>query len=77
MKRFKLQKNKLLRLLINIVLIIGWFFIYVLIINALIFNDTWVRFTSRLVIGGIHVPRLIICFLPMFFITRYIWFKKL
>ena len=76
MRLLQLPKNKFLILLINIVLIIGWFFIFVLIDDALLFNLTWEKFTGWLVIGGIRVPLLIICFLPMFFISRYIWFEK-
>ena len=76
MKLLRLPKNKFLRLLINVVLIVGWFFIFVLISNALLFNLTWEKLTGWLVIGGIRVPLLIICFLPMFLISRYIWFEK-
>ena len=76
MKFLQLPKNKFLRLLINVVLIVAWFFIFLVISNALVFNLTWEKLTGWLVIGGIRVPLLIICFLPMFFISRYIWFEK-
>ena len=76
MSSFQIPKNKLLRLLINIVLIVGWFFVFILISNALLFNLTWEKLTGWLVIGGILVPLLIICFLPMFLISRYIRFQK-
>ena len=76
MREIKLPKNKFLKLLINVVLVVGWFFIFVFISNALLFNLTWEKLTSWLVIGGIRVPLLIICFLPMIFISRYIWFEE-
>ena len=76
MKSLQIPKNKFLRLFINVVLIVGWFFVFVLISNALLFNLVWEKLTGWLVIGGIRVPLLIICFLPMFLISRYIWFEK-
>ena len=76
MSALRIPKNKFLRLLINVLLIVGWFFIFLVISNALVFNLTWEKLTGWLVIGGIRVPLLIICFLPMFSISRYIWFEK-
>ena len=76
MKRFQLPKNKLLRLLINIFLIVIWFFIFAFPLNALLSILAWNEFMGWLVFRGIRIHMIMICVLPMFFITRYVWFEK-
>ena len=82
MKGFQLPKNKFLRLLINVVLIVGWFIFYCLIFYLL---DKWTLSTNNWsiydFISGVYIfnfpliPILIIL-IPWFLITRYIWFEK-
>ena len=76
MKSLQIPKNKFLRLLINIALIVIWFFIFAFPLNALLSNLAWNQFMGWLVFRGIRIHMIIICFLPMFFITRYVWFEK-
>ena len=76
MKRLRIPKNKFLRLLINIALIVIWFFIFAFPLNALLSILGWNEFMRWLVFRGIRIHMIIICVLPIFFITRYIWFEK-
>ena len=82
MKRLKLPKNKFLRLLINVVLIVGWFIFYCLIFYLL---DKWTLstnnwsiydFISRVYIFNFPLIPILIILIPWFLITRYIWFEK-
>jgi hypothetical protein len=66
-----MPKNKFLRLLINIVLIVAWyiftlyfFYFCYLFLGLDVFDD----FSNK--IGYVF------SYVPMFFITRYIWFEK-
>ena len=76
MKRLQLPKNKFLRLLINVLLIVVWIFIFAFPLNALLSILGWNEFMRWLVFRGIRIHMIIICVLPIFFITRYIWFEK-
>ena len=76
MKSLQIPKNKFLRLLINIFLIVIWFFIFAFPLNALLSILAWNEFMGWLVFRGIRVHMIMICVLPMFFITRYVWFEK-
>ena len=79
MKRLPLPKNKFLRLLINVVLIVVYYFVYSAITFELMFSrfdDYWYRLTNWLGAWGNLVLNLSIFLLPIFFITRYIWFEK-
>ena len=76
MKRLQLPNNKFLRLLINLLLIVGWFFIYAYISQLLMFNSLWLSFMTLITIKGLNFVPISICFIPMFFITRYVWFEK-
>jgi len=76
MKRLQLPKNKFLRLLINVVLIVGWLIFYSYIDLYLFINPDWYDFTMSVNIKGILVIPIIIMLVPSFFITRYIWFEK-
>ena len=76
MKSLQLPKNKFLRLLINVVLIVVWIFIFAFPLNALLSILGWNEFMRWLVFRGIRIHMIIICVLPIFFITRYIWFEK-
>ncbi len=85
MKSLQIPKNKFLRLLINIGLIVGWFFlineIYYQVSNWLIFdvetklaND--IAGLMLLGFGEVCWLKLIIHFSFWLLITRYIWFEK-
>ena len=76
MKSLQLPKNKFLRLLINVLLIVVWIFIFAFPLNALLSILGWNEFMRWLVFRGIRIHMIIICVLPIFFITRYIWFEK-
>ena len=79
MKRLLLPKNKFLRLLINVVLIVVYYFVYSAITFELMlsrFDDYWYRLTNWLGVWGNLVLDLSLFLLPIFFITRYIWFEK-
>ena len=79
MKSLLLPKNKFLRLLINVFLIILYWFVYFEIRRELEFSDFddyWYGLTNWLGYWGNLVLDLSIFLLPMFFITRYIWFEK-
>ena len=77
MKRLLLPKNKFLRLLINVVLIIGWFYTYFLIdVNIIWKIDAWYELIYSLNFFGIKILPILILLIPTFFITRYIWFEK-
>ena len=79
MKRLQLPKNKFLRLLINVVLIVVYYFVYSEITHELMFSrfdDYWYGLTNWLGYWGNVVLDLSIFLLPIFFITRYIWFEK-
>ena len=76
MSSFQIPKNKFLRLLINVVLIVVWIFIFAFPLNALLSILGWNEFMRWLVFRGIRIHMIIICVLPIFFITRYIWFEK-
>ena len=76
MKRLQLPKNKFLRLLINVLLIVVWIFIFAFPLYALLSIIGWNEFMRWFVFRGIRIHMIIICVLPIFFITRYIWFEK-
>ena len=76
MKLLILPKNKFLKLLINVVLIIVWFFIFAFINQLLLFNYIWSSFLSLIKIGNIFYVPILALLIPSFFATRYIWFEK-
>ncbi len=82
MKPFMHPKNKFLRLLINVFLIVACFIFYCLIFYLL---DKWTLSTNNWAIydfiTGVYIFRLplipiLIILIPCFFITRYVWFEK-
>ena len=74
---FQLPENKIARLFINVLLIAGWFFIYAYINHLLLpSNVTWGLFLTSISIGGINFVPILLLLIPIFFITRYIWFKE-
>ena len=77
MKRLQLPKNKFLRLLINVLLIIFWLTFYELVIHKIVFKIHFFFFPMGYIFDPIPLS-IILCFylLPIFFITRYIWFEK-
>ena len=76
MSALRIPKNKFLKLLFNLLLMGIWFCIYAFISGQLLFNQTWTNLMSIIKIGGYYPVPILICFLPMFSITRYIWFEK-
>ena len=76
MSALRIPKNKFLKLLFNLLLIGIWFCIFAFISGQLTFNQTWTDLMSIIKIGSYYPVPILICFLPMFFITRYIWFEK-
>ena len=77
MKRLQLPKNKFLKLLINVVLIVSWLIFYSYIDVYLFSNPDWYDFTMSVNIKGILVIPIIIMLVPSFFITRYIWYGRI
>ena len=77
MKSLQLPKNKFLRLLINVVLIVVWIGSYVIVDAQLLWKSAfWYNLTGAITIGGILIMPFIIVLIPIFFTTRYIWFEK-
>ena len=76
MKHLQLPKNKFLRLIINIGLIVGWLYTYVYIDQLLWINKFWYNLTFLIKINNTLIVPIIIILIPIFFITRYIWFEK-
>ncbi len=40
------------------------------------FNSSWISLMTLITIKGLNLVPISICFVPTFFITRYIWFEK-
>ena len=82
MQRLQLPKNKFLRLLINVVLIVGWFLNYGSITWKVYLSDyDFVLKDDKFIfpVGDIVLfwtSHILFLFLPIFFITRFIWFEK-
>ena len=77
MKRLQLTKNKFLRLLINVGLIFGWFFLYYFIDAQLWYkSEVWNNINTSISLGGYLITPVFILLIPSFFISRYIWFEK-
>ena len=77
MSSFQVPKNKFLRLLINVVLIVVWIGSYVIVDGQLLWKSAfWYNLTGAITIGGILIMPFIIVLIPIFFTTRYIWFEK-
>ena len=82
MKPFILPKNKFLRLLINVFLIVAWFIFYCLIFYLLdkwtLSTNNWAiyDFITGVYIFGLPLIPILIILIPWFFITRYIWSEK-
>ena len=72
----KFPKNKFLRLLINIVAIIAWYSIYSFITWELLLSGNDFVLQDKLGYELYWICNFLFAFLPMFFITRYIWFEK-
>ena len=84
MKRLQLPKNKFLRLLINVALIFGWYLIcgcinWVLYYYFDLFDYDLVLNDKMLIPVEdelFWISNILLVGLPMFFITKYIWFPK-
>ena len=76
MKRLQLPKNKFLRLLINVVLIFAWYSIYSFITWELRLSGNDFVLQDKLGYEIYWISNFLFAFLPMFFITRFTWFKK-
>jgi len=75
MIRLQLPKNKFLRLLINVVLIVAWFFISYFIIASI--QKEFILFLKLDPYSNFSYNLYWFYLLPpIFFITRYIWFEK-
>ena len=73
----RLPKNKFLRLLINIGLIVGWLYTYFYIDGQLLWESKfWYNITGLININNTLIVPFLILLIPIFFITRYIWFEK-
>ena len=72
-----MPKNKLARLAINILFIVAWCFVFMYICGPSFWgNNIWNNFVTSISINGIIVMPFFILWIPIFFITRYIWFKE-
>ena len=76
MKRLQLPKNKSLRLLINVVLIVAYFFISDAITTELMFSGRDRVLVNLIGYQGYLLLQLILFISFIFFITRYIWVEK-
>ena len=76
MKRLLLPKNKFLRLLINVVLFVAYFFVSGEITKELDLSGRDQVFIKNIGYEGYLLLQLIIFIIFIFFITRYIWFEK-
>ena len=76
MIRLRLPKNKFLRLLINVLLIVAWYSIYSLFAWELIVSGNDFVLQDLLGYELYWISLLLIIFVPIFFMTRYIWFEK-
>tara|TARA_B100001093_G_scaffold517977_1_gene601221 strand:+ start:1622 stop:2038 length:417 start_codon:yes stop_codon:yes gene_type:complete len=72
----RIPKNKFLRLLINVVLIVGWFRIYDAITWELVLSGKDFRLQDTFGDELYWISNFLFAFLPIFFITRYVWFEK-
>ena len=72
----KFPKNKFLRLLINIIAIIAWYSIYSFITWELLLSGNDFVLQDKLGYELYWICNFLFAFLPMFFITRYVWFEK-
>ena len=75
MKPLIIPKNKFLRLLINVVLIVCWFIFYCYVIWFIQREIIWFLGLNPFD-NSSDIIGYILLFIPMFFITRYIWFEK-
>ena len=70
-------KSKILRLFINIGLIVGWLYTYFYIDGQLLWESKFLyNITGLININNTLIVPFIILLIPIFFITRYIWFEK-
>ena len=76
MKRLQLPKNKFLKLIINVVLIVAWYSIYSLWAWELMLSGNDFVLQDLLGYELYWILLFLIIFIPIFFITRYIWFEK-
>ena len=76
MKRLKIPKKNSLRVLINVVLIVAYFFISDAITTELMFSGRDRVLVNLIGYQGYLLLQLILFISFIFFITRYIWFEK-
>tara|TARA_R100000655_G_scaffold6368_1_gene18362 strand:- start:601 stop:1014 length:414 start_codon:yes stop_codon:yes gene_type:complete len=76
MKPLKLPQNKLARLVINVLLIATWVFIWRNQELGTSGSMRWLNFTTSIEFFGLYPIIELLFYVPVFFITRYIWFKE-
>ena len=76
MKRLQLPKNKFLRLLIYVLLIVALYFVYSLFAWELMFSGNDFVLQDLLGYELYRISLLLFIFVPIFFMTRYVWFEK-
>ena len=72
----KFLKNKSLRLLINVVVIFAYYVVFNEISWKLMLRDNVFDLTGPLGYESFIIIEFLIFLIPIFFITRYIWFEK-
>tara|TARA_A100001011_G_C14241937_1_gene813636 strand:- start:572 stop:988 length:417 start_codon:yes stop_codon:yes gene_type:complete len=77
MKEIKLPKNKFLKLLINVGFIVAWFFVVKEFWQPIHFQIIWFFNKFANPFDLIYTfQTLLVLVVPIFLITRYIWFEK-
>ena len=76
MKRLQIPENKFPRLLINLLGIFVWYLIYSFTTWKLLLIGYDFVLKDRLGYELFWISNVFFASLPMFFITRYVWFKK-
>ena len=72
----KFLKNKSLRLLINVVVIFAYYVVFIEISWKLMLSGKVLDLTGPLGYEFFIIIEFLIFLIPIFFITRYIWFEK-
>ena len=76
MKRLELPKNKFLKLLINVGLIVVWFIFYCFVIWQIQREILW-YFKLNPFNGFVDLINWFFIIAPMFLISRYVWFGRI
>ena len=76
MKRLEMPRNIFLKFLINFVFIVGWQIFYAYIDTYHFSNTDWYAFYRSVKIGNLIVIPFMIVFMPIFYVSRYIWYGR-